>query len=99
MTYEQFLQNLNARGMFRIHPSLNRVRKVLAVLGNPQDRISAIHIAGTNGKGSVAAALESVLRASGYRTGLYTSPHLIDVRERVKMNGASLFRGFTPIAE
>jgi dihydrofolate synthase/folylpolyglutamate synthase len=98
VTYETFLKNLNARGMFRIHPSLDRVRRVLNVLGHPQDRIPAIHIAGTNGKGSVAAGLESVLRASGYRTGLYTSPHLIDLRERVKIDGSALLEGFVLIA-
>ncbi len=99
MTYENFLHNLNSRGMFRIHPNLDRIRKVLRILGNPQDRYPTIHIAGTNGKGSVAAALESVLRANGYRTGLYTSPHLIDLRERVKINGSSLVRGFTQMAQ
>jgi dihydrofolate synthase/folylpolyglutamate synthase len=99
VTYAAFLKNLNARGMFRIRPDLTRIRKVLALLGNPQDQIPAIHIAGTNGKGSVAAALESVLRASGYRTGLYTSPHLIDLRERIKINGSPMVQGFTSIAQ
>src|ERR1019366_3999482 len=85
--------------MFRIHPSLDRITKVLGVLGNPQDQWPAIHIAGTNGKGSVAAALESVLRANGYRTGLYTSPHLMDLRERVQINGMPFIDGFTSVAE
>src|SRR5258706_788107 len=99
MTYESFLKNLNARGMFRIHPSLNRIRKVFSVLTHPQDRLPDIHTAGTSGKGSVAAALESVMRASGYRTGLYTSPHLIDLRERIKIDGVPLIQGFSRIAE
>jgi len=99
MTYDRFLEDLNARGMFRIHPSLDRVRKVLSVLGNPQEQYPCIHIAGTNGKGSVSAALESVLRANGYHTGLYTSPHLVDLRERVKIDGSPLIQGFTPLAE
>lgn len=88
MTYKRFLRNLDQRGVFRIHPGLNRIKRVLQVLGNPQDRVPAIHIAGTNGKGSVAAALESVLRASGFTTGLYSSPHLIDLQERIQINGA-----------
>src|SRR5437879_6538475 len=88
MTYENFLKGLNARGMFRIRPNLDRIRKVMGALGNPEDRWPAIHIAGTNGKGSVAAALESALRAGGYRTGLYTSPHLLDLRERIQINGS-----------
>ncbi len=99
MTYERFLKNLNSRGVFHIHPSLDRIRKVLSALGNPQDQTPSIHIAGTNGKGSVAAALESVLRSSGYRTGLYTSPHLVDLRERVKINGEMLVHEFANAAD
>jgi dihydrofolate synthase/folylpolyglutamate synthase len=99
MTYREFLTNLDSRGMFRIRPRLDRIKKVLRSLGNPQDLYPTIHIAGTNGKGSVAAALESVLRASGYQTGLYTSPHLLDLRERVKIDGIPLRRGYTQIAD
>jgi dihydrofolate synthase/folylpolyglutamate synthase len=99
VTYNNFIKNLNARGMFRIRPGLKVIRKVLHALGDPQDRYPTLHIAGTNGKGSVAAALESVLRANRYRTGLYTSPHLLDLRERVMIAGAPLLRGFTVIAE
>jgi dihydrofolate synthase/folylpolyglutamate synthase len=99
VTYRVFLRNLNARGMFRIRPGLGPVRKVLRILGNPQDEIPTIHIAGTNGKGSVAAALESVLTACGYRTGLYTSPHLIDLRERIRIAGLPFIHGLMPIVE
>lgn len=99
MTYESFLRNLNARGLFRIRPNLDRVQKVLRALGNPQDQWPAIHIAGTNGKGSVAAALESALRASGYRTGLYTSPHLRDLRERIQIDGSPYVHGFSAVAD
>lgn len=99
MTWQSFLKNLETRGVFRIHPSLDRIARVLSVLGNPQDRWPSIHIAGTNGKGSVAAGLESVLRAGGYRTGLYTSPHLVDLRERIQLDGKPVLQGFTAIAE
>src|SRR5882724_220148 len=85
--------------MFRIRPSLNVIRKVLRALGDPQNRYPTIHIAGTNGKGSVAATLESVLRANHYRTGLYTSPHLVDLRERVMIAGSPFHHGFIPVAE
>jgi dihydrofolate synthase/folylpolyglutamate synthase len=57
------------------------------ILGNPQDKFSSVHIAGTNGKGSVSHLLASVLQESGFRTGLYTSPHLHDFRERIRING------------
>lgn len=66
---------------------LGRVRDLLERLGNPQDQFSSIHIAGTKGKGSVSALIESSLRAAGYRTGLYTSPHLIRFNERIRVNG------------
>jgi len=84
--------------MFRIRPSLDRITRVLDALGNPQEQWPSLHMAGTNGKGSVAAALESVLRASGYRTGLYTSPHLVDLRERVRVDGEPVVDDFTAIA-
>ncbi len=69
---------------------LENIRNFLHLIGNPQDSFPSIHIAGTNGKGSTAAILESILRHSGLRTGLYTSPHLIDVRERIKICGKSI---------
>jgi dihydrofolate synthase/folylpolyglutamate synthase len=99
VTYSEFLKDLNARGMFRIRPDLNRIRRVLTALGQPQNHWPTIHIAGTNGKGSVAAALESVLRACGYRTGLYTSPHLLDLRERIQVNGRPVIDDFCSIAD
>jgi len=67
---------------------LQRVRDLLALLGDPQRAFRAVHIAGTKGKGSTAAMIESILRAAGYRTGLYTSPHLHTFRERIRVNGA-----------
>jgi dihydrofolate synthase / folylpolyglutamate synthase len=99
MTCEALLKHLNARGSFRIRPSLGAIRKVLAVLGDPQDQIPSVHIAGTNGKGSVAASTESILRTSGYRTGLYTSPHLVDLRERIRVDGLPVGQEFARGAE
>ena len=66
---------------------LEGTRALLQALGNPQDRFRSVHVAGTNGKGSVCARIASVLRAAGVRTGLYTSPHLVDFRERIRVNG------------
>ena len=99
MTCSDFLKTLNARGMFRIHPSLDRISRVLNELGNPQESWPSVHVAGTNGKGSVAKGLESVLRAGGYRTGLYTSPHLVDLRERIQVNGKPVIQDFLKIAQ
>lgn len=66
---------------------LSRMEQVLERLGRPQDHFRCVHIAGTKGKGSTSAMVESVLRAAGYRTGLYTSPHLHTFRERIRLNG------------
>jgi len=65
--------------------NLERTRKLLSLLGNPQDNLNFIHIAGTKGKGSVSAMITSVLKAAGFKTGLYTSPHLISPRERIRI--------------
>lgn len=69
---------------------LARVERALALRGNPERRLRVLHVAGTNGKGSTAAVLESVLRASGRRTGLYTSPHLVDFAERIRAGGRTM---------
>jgi dihydrofolate synthase/folylpolyglutamate synthase len=66
---------------------LGRVAALLEALGAPQTRLKCLHVAGTKGKGSTAAMISSILTASGYTTGLYTSPHLVDVRERIRLNG------------
>jgi len=69
---------------------LDAMSSLLAALGNPQQRWPAIHIAGTKGKGSVGAMMEAALRQAGYSTGLYTSPHLVTVRERVRIDGQKI---------
>ena len=69
---------------------LENIRRLLSFLGDPQDRFPSVLIAGTNGKGSVAAFCESVLRTQGYRTGLYSSPHLIRIQERIRIGGREI---------
>ena len=68
-------------------PGLSRTRQLLRLMGNPQNKLRFVHLAGTNGKGSFCAMTASVLQAAGYRTGLFTSPHLTDFRERIRVNG------------
>lgn len=85
-----YLQRLKTRG---VRPGLERMGRLLQALGNPHQAVPCIHIAGTNGKGSVAAMLESVLRAAGWRTGLYTSPHLVRLGERVQVDRRPLSEG------
>ncbi len=78
-----FLARLKQRG---VRPGLERMRDLAGAAGNPHESIPVVHIAGTNGKGSVAAMLEAVLRAAGWRTGLYSSPHLIRFGERIQVD-------------
>src|SRR5579864_4407558 len=66
---------------------LTNIRALTARMDTPQDKFRSIHIAGTNGKGSTAAMTESILRRAGYRTGLYTSPHLESINERIRIDG------------
>jgi len=82
------LQKLAERRRFGMRPGLETIRALLERLGNPERDVAAIHIAGTNGKGAVAALCESVLRAAGYPVARYTSPHLVSVNERFLVNGA-----------
>src|SRR5271170_3146893 len=69
---------------------LERIRAVTAALGNPERACRVVHVAGTNGKGSTCAMIEAGLRASGIRTGLYTSPHLIEPTERIQIAGVAV---------
>lgn len=92
LSYGALLDQLFPRLTGGIRWGLGRTRRMLAAVGDPQTAYPAIHIAGTNGKGSVAAIMESVLRRAGLHTGLYTSPHLVDFRERIRIDGC-------PIAE
>ena len=77
---------------FGIKAGLGNIRTLLTFLGNPERRFASIHVAGTNGKGSTAAMIASVLTAAGYRTGLYTSPHLLDFAERIRIDGRMIPR-------
>jgi dihydrofolate synthase/folylpolyglutamate synthase len=75
---------------FGVHLGLDRIQRLLADLGSPQDQFPIVHVAGTNGKGSVCAYLSSVLSAAGYKVGRYTSPHLLDWTERICINGVAI---------
>ncbi|HQQ25614.1 MAG TPA: bifunctional folylpolyglutamate synthase/dihydrofolate synthase, partial [Methanomassiliicoccales archaeon] len=86
----EWLYSLESTG---IKLGLSNVRLLLKVLGDPQDRFGAVHVAGSNGKGSVSAMGASILRSAGYRTGLYTSPHLVRFTERMTVNGKEMSEG------
>ena len=80
------IDKIHSLDKFGSRPGLNRIQQFLDILGNPQDRLSFIHVAGTNGKGSVCRLLSSILRAAGYKTGLFISPYIVDFRERIQIN-------------
>ncbi|MCX6572426.1 MAG: Mur ligase family protein, partial [Candidatus Aminicenantes bacterium] len=75
---------------FGIKLGLENIAALCAALGNPQNRFLSIHVAGTNGKGSVSAMLAGIMRAHGLKTGLYTSPHLARIEERIRINGKTI---------
>ncbi len=75
-------------------PNLDNTIAIMEVLGQPQHKFKSVHIAGTNGKGSVSHMLAAIFRQAGYKTGLYTSPHLIDFRERIRINGEMISKEY-----
>lgn len=87
MNYKEALEYIDGMQWFGSKPGLARVGALLEKLGNPQKGLKFVHIAGTNGKGSCAAMAASVLKAAGYRTGLFTSPYLYRFNERMQING------------
>ncbi len=94
MTYPQTLDYLFSRlpmfhriGAAAYKANLDNTYKITELLGNPHKKLKCIHVAGTNGKGSSSHMLAAILQQAGYKTGLYTSPHMVDFRERIKING------------
>jgi len=85
-TYEKIKKKLTSKEKFHIKLGLERVSEILDIFDNPQNKIRTIHIAGTNGKGSTSAMLAKILEKSGYKTGLFTSPHLVKYNERIKIS-------------
>lgn len=84
--YNECVKLLTSKEKFHIELGLNRVSRILELFDNPQNKIKTIHIAGTNGKGSTCAILNSILTESGFKTGLFTSPHLEKYNERIQIN-------------
>ena len=106
MNYSHCLDSLASLGheLRGVKFSLDPIRRILAKLGHPESRYPTAIVAGTNGKGSTSAVLASILEAAGYRTGLYSSPHLVRVNERIRVNGQEISdddfaRDFTEVWE
>lgn len=94
MNYSQAIRFLFDLEKFGIKLGLDNTYKLLKYLGNPHQNFSSLHIAGSNGKGSLCAMLHSVLSQAGFKTGLYTSPHLVDFRERIKIDHKQIEKEF-----
>lgn len=92
LTYEEVLDHIEHQRRFGNRPGAEVSALMLEKLGRPQQNMSVIHIAGTNGKGSVSAFLCSILKEAGIRTGMFTSPHLVDFRERICVDGQMISR-------
>ena len=92
MTYEEALQYIHAVSWKGSRPGLSRITELMRRLGDPQNGLKYVHIVGTNGKGSTAAMLSSVLTRAGYRTGLFISPYVVDFRERMQICGEMIGR-------
>src|SRR5256886_16475596 len=86
MTYPEAIQFLYDLRLFGLKLGLENTFKLAALAGNPQKKLRFIHVAGTNGKGSTCAMLESIYRTAGLRVGLFISPHLVSFRERIQVN-------------
>ncbi|HFZ7151613.1 bifunctional folylpolyglutamate synthase/dihydrofolate synthase [Streptococcus agalactiae] len=87
MTYQEALEWIHSKLAFGIKPGLERMRWMLEQLGNPQNNLSAIHVVGTNGKGSTTSYLQHIFTNSGYQVGTFTSPYIVDFRERISIDG------------
>lgn len=90
MTYNEALEYIHSVSNFFCKPGLERISELCRGLGDPQRDLKFIHVAGTNGKGSVCSMTESILRAAGYRVGLYTSPYVLNFNERMRVNGENI---------
>ena len=93
MTYQEAVEFITAANAKGSCPGLERIEELMSRLGDPQAAMRFVHVTGTNGKGSAATMLSSVLTAAGYRVGLYTSPHLLSYKEDFRVNGRELSTG------
>lgn len=90
LIYNQAIDILTSQGKFYINLELKRVQKILEILNNPQKKLKFIHVAGTNGKGSVCSILSSIINQSEIKVGLFTSPHVFEYSERIKINAVEI---------
>ena len=87
MTYQEAIAKIDSRLLFGVKPGLKNITELMGRLGDPQDSLKFVHVAGTNGKGTTCTLTANVLRQAGYRVGLYISPYVLDFRERFQIDG------------
>ena len=92
--YQTALKFILDREHFGIKLGIRNIGNFLADVGNPHRTFKSVHIAGTNGKGSTAAYIDAIMREAGYRVGIFTSPHLVDFRERIRVNGKEISKKY-----
>ena len=90
MNYDESMKYINKAGHFGRSYGLKRIERILSYLQNPHEKIKAIHIAGTNGKGSTTAMISNILVESGFKVGMYTSPYLENFEERIQINNENI---------
>ena len=90
MNYKEAMKYIQQVGNFGSNYGLERTYRLLEILGNPQDKLKLVHIAGTNGKGSTTAMVTALLRGKGFKVGMYTSPYLEEFEERIQINGENI---------
>ena len=90
MKYAEAMDYIESIQSYGIVPGLESITRLCGRLGNPQDRLRFVHIAGTNGKGSVLAYISTILKCAGYRVGRYLSPVMFEYRERIQVNGRNI---------
>ena len=90
MNYNEAIEYIHSVNWTFCKPGLERVRELCEALGNPQDSLKYIHVAGTNGKGSFCAMTDNILRHAGYKVGLFTSPYIVEFNERMRINGENI---------
>ncbi len=90
MNCTQAIEYIHSLERFGIKPGLERIEELCRILGNPQKNLKFVHVAGTNGKGSTSTMISEILIKAGYNTGLFTSPYVVDFRERIKFNGSMI---------
>ena len=87
MNYDQAINYIHSLNRFGINPGLERIEELCRAVGNPQDRLKFVHVAGTNGKGSTSTMIAGALTACGKRTGLFTSPYVSEFLVRIQIDG------------